>query len=164
MMQSGKWLSRGQRKRLAKKSKFVNQLYLEKNFVDQQKQDKEEQKIANKKLHELRKMAKAESGGDMDMSDGPSKSQSQPKKSLSDFGAMGDLLNKIETKTTKQVNHQQRLMQGHKHKETAQDRDKDRLNQLASLSAFQENTLDNLFLHVSNTIASKQQPLNKQRK
>ena len=71
MMQSGKWLSRGQRKRLAKKSKFVNQLYLEKNFADQKKQDKEEHKIANRKLNELQKMAKAESGGDMDMSDAP---------------------------------------------------------------------------------------------
>ena len=101
-------------------------------------------------------------GDDMDMDGGAGSSskasgaQKKSKQTLSDFGAMGDLLSKIENKMEKQANHEQRQAAGKKVKESAVDRDKDRLNKIAGLSVFQENTLDNLFLHVTNSVASKQ--------
>ena len=114
-MDSGKFISRGQRKRLAKKSKFVNQRLMEKTFIDREKQEhtlrQEKEKVLREARGDLVQMVKPTNlvGGDMDMSDIVTKPQApkkqQQKASLSDFGAMGDLLNKIETKTTKQVNH-----------------------------------------------------------
>lgn len=77
-------------------------------------------------------------------------------KTLTDFGAMGDLLSSIEKKTEKQVNHQKRMVQGKREKVSALDRDKERLEKIGNMQAFTDNTLDNLFLHVSNTVASKQ--------
>ena len=62
----------------------------------------------------------------------------------------------IETKTAKQVSHQQRIASGKKVKTADVDKEKERLNMLASHPVFQENALDNLFLHISNTVASKQ--------
>ena len=67
---------------------------------------------------------------------------------------MGNLLEKISAKTEKQVNHQQRMVQGKKVKVLAMERDIERLNKISALPVFQENALDNLFLHVSNTVAA----------
>ena len=44
---------------------------------------------------------------------------------------------------------------GKKEKLSAIDRDKERLNTIAGMAVFQENALDNIFLHVTNSVASK---------
>jgi len=75
--------------------------------------------------------------GDMDMS-GQAGAASKPKptKTLTDFGDMGDLLSKIESKVEKKVNHEQRAATGKKEKMSAIDRDKERLEKIGNLSAF----------------------------
>lgn len=90
---------------------------MEKTFTDRERQEhklrQEKEKVEREARGDLMQMVKSTDlvGGDMDMSDTVTKPKAAPKKqqqqkaSLSDFGAMGDLLNKIETKTTKQVNH-----------------------------------------------------------
>lgn len=110
-------------------------------------------------------MAQQAAGGDINMdgsrSGGPKASQSKPKKTLNDFGEMGDLLSKIENKVEKQATHKQRMATGKQQKITDLDRDKERLEKIGGMQAFQDNMLDNLFLHVSNTVAAKQGPQRK---
>ena len=96
----------------------------------------------------------ASASGDMDMDGGNFTGNQQKKqKVLSDFGAMGDMLNKIENKMQKQQSHQERQATGKKEKVSALDRDKERLEKIGGMSAFQDNALDNLFLHINNTVA-----------
>ena len=108
-------------------------------------------------------MANETSGADMDMDIGGLAMQApkKPVKTLSDFSAMGNLLSKIESKIEKQASHQQRIVNSKAMKVSEMDRDKERLEKIGSLQAFQDNTLENLFLHVSNTVAAKQTPQRK---
>ena len=167
MLNSDKHISRGQRKRLAKKEKFVNQRLMEKKFKEQEialkKADQEAQEKVRKARADIMKMAK-DASDDMAMDDSdkkPSASKAPKKKTLNDFSAMGDLLDKIGSKVDKQVKHQQRAEQGKRQQVSAIDRDKERLNKIGSMAAFTDNTLDNLFLHVSNTVAQSKQQVKK---
>ena len=123
--------------------------------------EQEAQIRKQQQAEEARKAARAGMNGnnDMDMDGGANsqkKVKGQSKTTLSDFGAMGDLLDQIGTKMEKQAAHQQRMISSKAQKVSEVDKDKERLEKIGSLQAFQDNTLENLFLHVSNTVASKQ--------
>ena len=116
-------LSRGQRKRLQKKEKFINVKILE-----------EKAKLDFKDKHEKKKV--------------PKKITKVIKKASTDLDMLAKSLVSIE----KQSKHKQRVKDNQIQK---QQDEKERLNQIAQLSAFQENPLDALFAHVSNTIQQK---------
>ena len=77
------------------------------------------------------------------------------KSKIGDFSQMGNLLGKIENQTEKKLAHEKRQQESSKAKKQAIDDDKERLNKIGSLKAFQDNVLDNLLMHVSNTIEQK---------
>ena len=105
-MNGQKWISRGQRKRLASKSKFVNMRLMEKKHREEEEAIMKLRREEEAKIREERKAKNASAaGGDMEM-DGDSNfvdHHQKKKKVLSDFGAMGDMLNKIENKMHKQI-------------------------------------------------------------
>ena len=78
------------------------------------------------------------------------------KSKIGDFSQMGNLLGKIENQTEKKLAHEKRTQESKQSKKQAIDADKERLNKIGSLKAFQDNVLDNLLMHVSNSIQEKQ--------
>ena len=99
--------------------------------------------------------AAAPADGDMEMTDGQpaQKTQSKKQKGLSDLSAMGSALkgaDKAAAKKDPQASKPKTISQA------ALDQDKERLEKISGLDAFNQDPLQNLVLHISNSVAAKQ--------
>ena len=82
--------------------------------------------------------------------------EEQAKKKIDDFGDMTSILESLEQKAIKTQKHNDRIRQqdvARKNKQDRVDAEKERLNKIGSLPAFQDSSaLDTLFNHISNQI------------
>eukprot|EP00347_Sterkiella_histriomuscorum_P021897 403332384 len=164
-LKDNKLLTRGQKKRLKSKEKFINQRILEgraneTHMLHQSKLQK--MKKEQKEAASLKKQQTQGTDSMMDVSmttnntslDQKSK-QKQPANKFGDFSGMSSLLDTIQTQTQKQIEQQQKHKSSKKQQELEAQAEKERLQKIIGLNSFHENSLDTLFLHVNNTINMK---------
>ncbi|CDW82774.1 UNKNOWN [Stylonychia lemnae] len=146
-------LTRGQKKRLKKKEKFINKKIMESKAV-------ETKQINKKKLIELKNSLKPPKPLDDQMVDvsivKKQKKQEQSNK-FGDFSNMNSLLENIQSQVQKQEKQQQMQKQSKKQQAIDAQQEKERLSKIINLNSFHQNSLDTLFLHVNNTINQKNQ-------